>query len=281
MWQEAQTELKRIASMGKAPESWPEFFFGFLILVAALALILGLLERWFPEQPLQTAALRRAGARTDFAYWCLGHALGKVTGLAFLIIAFAILLLKIPRFETLLAWQPIPLQAIEAFLIGDLFGYWSHRALHEIPWLWRFHAVHHSSKQVDWLAGGRVHPVETFLTQIVPFSVIFLLGFSPAIGIAFGPILGLHAIFQHANVRWDFGPLRWVITSPSWHRWHHAAEPEALNRNYSGLFPFYDRIFRTAHFPKRAPTSFGLANEPAFPEKLWDQLRYPWRRLRS
>lgn len=264
--------------MGKPPESWTEFFLGFFVLVGLLALILGLLERWFPEQPAQPNVFRRAGARTDFAYWCLGHALGKVSGIAMLIVAFGILLLKIPRFESLLAWQPVPLQAFEAFLIGDFVGYWNHRALHEIPWLWRFHSVHHSSTQVDWLAGGRVHPVETFLTKIVPFAVIFLLGFSPAIGIFFGPLIGLHAIFQHANVRWDFGPLRWWIASPSWHRWHHSAEPEALNKNYSGLFPFYDRMFGTAYFPLRAPKVFGLAEGTAFPNRIWDQLRYPWRR---
>ena len=105
-------------------------------------------------------------------------------------------------------------------------------------------------------------------TKLVPFPVILLLGFSPAIGIVFGPLVALHAIFQHANVRWHFGPLRWVVASPAWHRWHHAVEPEAIDKNYAGLFPFYDRIFKTAYFPKRAPTVFGLVNRAGFSNEV-------------
>jgi sterol desaturase/sphingolipid hydroxylase (fatty acid hydroxylase superfamily) len=114
-----------------------------------------------------------------------------------------------------------PKQALEAFLFGDFMP------RTPVPRSW-----------IGSQSGA--HPVETVLTKLVPVAVIFVLGFSPAIGIV-------------------FGSLRWLVASPSWHRWHHAAEPEALNKNYSGVFPFHDRLFQPAEFPA----------------SLWDQLRYP------
>ena len=280
MLQQAIEEIRRIGASGKQPESWGEFFFGFIVLMLLLGVILTLLERWFPEQMSQPSVLRRPGAKVDYAYWWINHFLDKVAAIGMLFIALAILLLRIPRFESVLSLQPVPLQALEAFVIGDLIGYWTHRSMHEIPWLWRFHAVHHSSTNLDWLAGGRVHPVETVVTKLIPFAAIFCLGFSPAIGIVFGPVVALHAIFLHANVRWDFGALRWIVSSPAFHRWHHAAEPDAINKNYAGLFPFYDRWFGTAYFPEaRRPVLFGLlAERDEFPDGLWKQIRYPWRR---
>jgi sterol desaturase/sphingolipid hydroxylase (fatty acid hydroxylase superfamily) len=174
------------------------------------------------------------------------------------------------------AQQPEWLQVVEVLVGGDLIGYWLHRAFHTNRRLWPFHAVHHSTPMLDWVAAAREHPVDKLVHQVLTVIPFFLLGFQPAILAAYAPFLTIYPILLHANVRWGFGPLRWAIASPAWHRWHHASEAQALDKNFSGLFPFIDVLFGTAYFPHRAPKRFGLA-DGLEPHGLWAQLLYPFR----
>jgi len=184
--------------------------------------------------------------------------------------------LKMPRL-TLLGHQPLALQALEALLVVEFFGYWSHRALHEVPALWRLHKVHHSSEQLDWLAAARVHPMESVWNRMITLLPLFLLGFSPGITAFFGPFFAIYPIFLHANVRWGYGRLGYAIASPAFHRWHHSSDREALNKNYSGLLPVFDFLFGTAHFPGNTrPVRYGLDGERA-PAGFWQQLKWPFR----
>jgi sterol desaturase/sphingolipid hydroxylase (fatty acid hydroxylase superfamily) len=143
--------------------------------------------------------------------------------------------------------------------------------------LWRFHAIHHSSVDLDWLSSVRLHPLNDVLTRLVQVVPFLLLGFMPTVLLAYLPFLTFHAILLHANVPWSFGPLRHLISSPSFHRWHHTSQSEALSKNFAGLLPLWDWLFGTLYLPNgRQPQQFGVLDQ-AVPDGFWRQLVHPFR----
>jgi sterol desaturase/sphingolipid hydroxylase (fatty acid hydroxylase superfamily) len=147
------------------------------------------------------------------------------------------------------AAQPIALQVLEILLIADLMFYVAHRAFHAIPLLWRFHAVHHSIERLDWIAAHRVHPVDQILTKSISLLFVFVLGFDVAAIVAYGFFYQWLGLLVHANVRINFGPLRWFLASPQFHHWHHANHPEAMDKNFSPQLPIWDILFGTLYLP--------------------------------
>ena len=119
-------------------------------------------------------------------------------------------------------------------LVADLVQYWTHRAYHEVPLLWRLHAVHHSVKSMDWLAGSRQHILELLITRTLVLAPIYVLGFSKEVIDAYIVIVGFQAVFNHANVSVRLGPLRYVIVTPNFHHWHHSQDQEALDQQLRG-----------------------------------------------
>ncbi len=169
---------------------------------------------------------------------------------------------------------PFAAQLVAVTALCELGMYWSHRLEHQVPVLWRFHAVHHSSTEVDWLSTQRTHPVDGAFRRLFLVPV-FAIGFSvTAIGIYLGAYYAWSFVV-HANLRWKFGPLEGVVASPAFHRWHHAAEGDAVNTNYAPLFPVFDRVFGTLRRPDRWPTSYGC--DAPVPTGYLRQLAYPFR----
>jgi len=106
------------------------------------------------------------------------------------------------------------------------------------------------------------------------------LGFDPRIFAGVAPLFAFWAVFVHANVPWGFGPLRYVVVTPLFHRWHHTSEEEGLDRNFAGLFPLIDMVFGTFHMPGgRQPTRFGVTDRD-MPAGFFGQLAYPFRSRR-
>ena len=174
------------------------------------------------------------------------------------------------------ASRPLWLQVLLCTLIADLGFYAAHRLMHEVPALWRFHAIHHSSEQLDWFAAFRVHPVDQVFVKGTSLLPIFVLGFSmEAIAIA-SVIYSWQALLIHSNVRLGFGKAKWLVASPEFHHWHHANEPEAYNKNYAGQLPLWDMLFGTLHMPSRMPEKYGTDDE--VPKGYLQQIAYPFRR---
>jgi sterol desaturase/sphingolipid hydroxylase (fatty acid hydroxylase superfamily) len=175
------------------------------------------------------------------------------------------------------AGQAAWIQIIEIVVLADIGTYFAHRALHAIPWLWRFHAIHHSIEELDWLAAARFHPVDQILTKGCSLLPVFALGFS---NVAIGAYVVLYAwqsMLVHSNLRINFGPLRWVLASPEFHHWHHSNDREARDKNFAGQLPLLDALFGTMYMPpNRAPSKYGL-DEP-IPQNYPAQLFYPFRR---
>ena len=245
-----------------------------------------LFERLWPANPLQPRW--RKDSRADLAYWFLTplatKALTRV--LIYGLFVFAALCLGAQTVQQwlhprgVLARQPTWAQVLELLLLGDLIGYWNHRLFHLRP-LWAFHAIHHSSTQLDWLSAVRLHPVNDAVSRVVQVVVLLPLGFAPKVMAAYVPFLTLYAILLHANVRWSLGPLRYLIASPTFHRWHHTCEREGLNRNFAGLFSLLDLLFGTFYLPKgKQPERFGVAGKP-LPTTVLGQLAYPFRKAET
>jgi len=207
--------------------------------------------------------------RTDLAYWFVMPLLGKPLLTAVLVLgALPLLLVRGPTGPA--AALPLPVQALLVVVITDFLNYWLHRLHHGA--LWRTHAVHHSSEDLDWLSSVRVHPLNTLCQRLPAAMLLLIAGFDLAsLGGAAG-FLALYGLLLHARVDWDFGPLRRVIASPAFHRWHHSSERDC---NYAGLLPLWDLLFGTFYLPERAPTRFGVRGEP-LPEGLLAQLAWPF-----
>jgi len=155
----------------------------------------------------------------------------------------------------------LPLQILVALIVLDFVNYWNHRALHTAP-LWGIHAVHHADKHMTWTTSYRVHVFEGL---VMALGVVLLSGWLnlpvEAVGIA-GVIQGLHNKYVHCQVGWAHGPLRKWIISPNNHRWHHAAVPEAYNKNFGDIFAVWDRMFGTYYDPYICDVEIGLEEGP-------------------
>jgi len=254
----------------------------------ALALVFGAIEtKWRArEQPRW-----RRGMITDLEYWVFTPVVSRVLAIAAVVIVAVIVaaLAGVPidkehvrAFAHRATWfSELPRAAQVAMILvgGDFIGYWLHRMFHRGR-LWRFHAVHHSSRDLDWLSATRLHPVNDIIQRSLQALPALALGFDTAIVAAYVPVLSLYAIALHANVDWTFGPLRYVIASPTFHRWHHTSQAEGLDKNFAGLFPIWDLAFGTFYMPEGArPREFGIT-EP-IPDGLLGQLAWPFRSARS
>ena len=174
------------------------------------------------------------------------------------------------------AGQPYWLQIVEVVLVADLGLYFAHRMVHAIPLLWRFHQIHHSNEELDWLAAFRVHPVDQIATKGLALVPVFALGFSDAAIAVFALLSQWHAILLHSNISIGFGPLRWLIASPNFHHWHHSKEVAARDKNFAGQLSLLDVLFGTAHMPHgQVPSQYGI--DDPLPSTYVTQLLHPFK----
>ena len=166
-----------------------------------------------------------------------------------------------------------------AVLVADLVQYAAHRAYHEVPFLWRIHAVHHSTRTLDWLAGSRLHIVELLITRVAVLGVLFALGFSKPVLDAYIIIVGFQAVLIHSNVKLPWGWLRYVIVTPDFHHWHHSSDTEAIDKNYAAHLSFIDYLFGTAvrGAGNRLPENYGILDND-MPGTFLSQQAYPFRK---
>ena len=255
------------------------------VLLGVLSLIFWVIESLFAAKPEQPGPAKRRGFRTDLCYWFLTplvtRSVSKVGIVVILVLIYrtdvAGIQAMLANRGTFLASLPVWIQVPALLLTGDFISYWLHRAFH-FKWLWRFHAIHHSSRDLDWLSSVRLHPFNDWITRWVQATCLILLGFEPLAVAAYVPFLTFYAIMLHANISWGFGPMARIIASPRFHRWHHTAEDEGLDKNFAGLFPIWDQLFGTYFMPEgRQPEIFGLKPQ-IIPESYFGQLIFPFRR---
>jgi sterol desaturase/sphingolipid hydroxylase (fatty acid hydroxylase superfamily) len=248
----------------------------FGIVLAALVFIP--MERLVPLHREQK--IRHRGWRADVVHFLTGDILGTLAG-AVLVIAGAVILrgLVDDGVHRAITSQPWWLQFLQAALVADLALYAVHRAFHEVPWMWRFHSVHHSIEEMDWLAAARGHPLNGAVDKAAIVLPLYILGFSKATFGGYLVFFVFMSVFVHANVRFRFGPLRWLIATPEFHHWHHHNESGMPYGNYAGQFPWVDALFGTLVLPDRWPERYGI-DEP-MPTTWAEHMAWPFRRRRT
>jgi sterol desaturase/sphingolipid hydroxylase (fatty acid hydroxylase superfamily) len=242
--------------------------------LAILAVIFIPLERLFALHPRRV--LRR-GWRTDLVHYLVNGAALKVGLVVSVVVVGSALRAFVPAPLRLgIAASPTWVQIVAGFAITTVGGYAGHRAAHEVPLLWRFHRVHHSIRDLDWLAANHLHPLDETFGRSAAVLPLYALGFGRVSLGAFVILITVQAIFIHANVRMNFGPVRWLIATPQFHHWHHAREPRAFNTNYAGEFPILDALFGTLYLPAdRWPAQYGI--DESEPAGYLRQLAWPLR----
>jgi sterol desaturase/sphingolipid hydroxylase (fatty acid hydroxylase superfamily) len=250
-------------------------FFAFLVrgtAVVGLALLFVVfvpLEKLFSLRKQKTF---RRDLLTDLTHLLVNGVLTAVAVLV-LVLAAAIPFLWVRRMDLvggLPAWAAITIAAATVAVAS----YWGHRLSHRVPFLWRFHSVHHSIEQMDWVASGRLHPLDQAFTQAFTVFPLVLLGYGAGVFGGVTVVVTLLALFQHANVRLRFPGLRWVVNTPEWHHWHHALDDAARDKNF-GL-PVVDKIFGTAYLPRgERPEGFGT-RAPVPSAGYLSHLAYPF-----
>ena len=249
----------------------------FLLDGLLMALIFSPIEVIWPAYPKQSVF--RPQWLLDVGYFVSTHFPIQLTSFLILLPATQLThVLSNEHAQAAMASLPWLVQFFLAVLVADLAEYFIHRAFHTVPFMWRFHAIHHSSRALDWLAGSRAHLVEDVVVRggmLVPMMFVF----SQNIIVAYLLFVTIHATWAHCN----FGPtLKWLepyLVLPRFHHWHHTSQRESLDKNFAIHFPWIDRIFGTYYFPEDEswPEQYGLDNEE-LPPGFWAQTFYPFTR---
>jgi len=171
---------------------------------------------------------------------------------------------------------PFVLELFLAFFVADFCQYWAHRFFHSYAYFWRFHSVHHSTQNMDWLAGSRTHFIDIFVTRCAAFAPLYVFGFSPLVFNIYILFMAIHAVMIHANTRINFGFLKYIFATPQYHHWHHCEDPKYYGKNFATIFPFIDRIFGTYFLPSNEwPEGTGV-HEASYPKGYLKQMIHPF-----
>jgi sterol desaturase/sphingolipid hydroxylase (fatty acid hydroxylase superfamily) len=221
---------------------------------------------------------------TDLCYWFFIPVITRFLRIGMLIVGAAVLF-QITTADGLIAFYDnghgplaaLPLIAQMAiFLIGeDIILYWTHRLFHGER-MWKYHAVHHSSEELEWISAARFHPINLFLGTVFADVALLVAGISPNIFLVLGPLTVAHSAFVHANLDWTLGPFKYVIAGPVFHRWHHTSANRGGEKNFAATFPVLDLIFGTFYMPEgELPDNYGIADH-SFPSTFAGQLAHPF-----
>jgi sterol desaturase/sphingolipid hydroxylase (fatty acid hydroxylase superfamily) len=222
---------------------------------------------------------------TDIVYWFFVPVFARVIRIGLLVVG-ASLVFHINDADELIAFYdnghgplsqlPLWAQAILFVVLADFMLYWLHRLFHRE--LWKYHAVHHSSEELDWISAARFHPINLIIGTISVDVILLMAGISPNVMLWVGPFNTFHSAFVHANLNWTLGPFKYVLASPVFHRWHHTALDAGGNTNFAGTFPLWDILFGTFRMPENElPENYGK-DEAAMPSEIVGQLVFPFRR---
>ena len=255
-----------------------DWYFGLdwmLLDLFLMTLIFIPVELFFPKNKEQTKFHEEW--RTDLVYFVISHLFIQFFGI--ITQKPAILFFGWIGLDKLHVWvQNLPFLAalFLAFFTTDLFQYWAHRIFHSHVYLWRFHSVHHSTKNMDWLAGSRTHFIDIFFTRAMTFVPLYILGFSSTVFNVYIIFIAIHAVFIHSNTRINIGPLKYIFTTPQYHHWHHCEDPEHYGKNFASIFPFIDKVFGTYYLPGNVwPKGTGV-HESQYPKGFIKQSIYPF-----
>lgn len=260
---------------------------GYFFWLLAISFLCWILERLAPWRPQQQAWRAQFG---QDLFWLVfnGHYAGVllafITG--WLLQQVGQLLggwpLPPPSSLRLLAATPLWIQFFVLLVVKDFLEWLVHQLLHRVPWLWEFHKLHHSITQLDWIGNMRFHWMEIAAYKGLTYLPLVILGVEGQVILWIAVFSTLIGHLNHANLRLDWGPLRYVLNSSRFHAWHHDVVLHGPHgQNYAILFSVWDWLFGTAYLPatQEQPARIGFEHMETFPRDLLPRLVYPfWKR---
>ncbi len=186
--------------------------------------------------------------------------------------------LPVPENIALMQNSPLWLQFIVFFILKDFIEWNIHRLLHNTPWLWEFHKLHHSIEELDWIGNFRFHWGEVVVYKTLSYLPLVILGVDGSIILIIAVIGTLMQDLNHANLPFDYGPLKYVINSPKMHVWHHDVVQHGRGgQNFGIVLSVWDWLFGTVYWPKDRdePEKLGFEDMDQYPEGLLGRLFYP------
>jgi sterol desaturase/sphingolipid hydroxylase (fatty acid hydroxylase superfamily) len=259
---------------------WPLILdlFRTCVWLVLLAVIFVPLERLFPVSPQK---ILRPFLTLDLVYYFLNNYLPKILIVPVMaLVGWGLHFLVPSAVYDFAGGLPLWARLGLGLLVGDVGYYWCHRAMHQTPVLWRFHAVHHSAEQIDWLVNVRAHPVDNALSHLAGLIPLYALGLAQPLSghtdivpLLFIVIGATWSFFIHANLNWRFGWLEAVVSTPGFHRWHHT-RVDHIDHNYASMAPWLDLVFGTYYAPPHPPAEYGIA--APMPTTLTGQLFEPF-----
>src|SRR5436190_530362 len=205
------------------------------IVLAAIFTVLGHYWACNPGHPWW----RKRELLTDLLYWFFVPLMTRIVRIGLLIFGAGVIF-NVHTADELIAFYdnghgplatlPLAVQALLFLVLSDFMLYWTHRVFHRGA-LWKYHAIHHSSEDVDWISAARFHPINLFFGTVAVDVILLLAGISPNVMVWLGPFTIFHSAFVHANLDWTLGPFKYVIATPVFHRWHHTAIVEGGDTN--------------------------------------------------
>ena len=237
------------------------------------------IEKIRPATP--TAGFFKKDFRTEICYPLFNFLISEpiTKYIAIVVTVFALEpFLPYQIFNQQIGGLPFPIQVFLAMLITDIAVYLEHRFAH--AYLWPFHSMHHMTTEVSWITTFRIHPINSLTIVVIPTIIKFIIGFSGEAIIFASYITVILAYFQHANINFGFSkPFCYLLVSPRFHRWHHAKDKAAIDKNFCLAFPFLDLIGGTYYCPSHLPTKYGIFDSKVdpIPESFLGQLWHPFR----
>jgi sterol desaturase/sphingolipid hydroxylase (fatty acid hydroxylase superfamily) len=235
------------------------------------------LERLFALHPQK---FFRKGLAQDVGYYFInGLVPGLLLAVPLSLAAWGAQAIVPYRLQAMVASWPLWQRILAGLVVGEIGFYWGHRWCHEIPFLWRFHSIHHSAEQLYFLISARAHPLDNVFIRLCGLIPAVILGVAsplsptgsvvPALIILIATMWGF---FIHSNLRTRLGPLEWIIATPGFHHWHHTMK-DYRDHNYASMLPIMDWLFGTFYLPAKWPSSYGI--EAKIPGSLGGQMIYP------
>jgi sterol desaturase/sphingolipid hydroxylase (fatty acid hydroxylase superfamily) len=249
-----------------------------------LAIVFSVLSRFWACNPGEPW-WRKQDLITDVCYWFFVPLFGRVFRIGLLVLGASVVF-NVKGADELIAFYdnghgplsmlPLLVQGLLFIVLSDFMLYWTHRLFHG-GGFWKYHAIHHSPVELDWISAARFHPVNLFIGTIAVDVILLMAGISPNVMVWVGPFTTFHSAFVHANLNWTLGPFRYVIATPVFHRWHHTSLQEGGNTNFAGTFPLWDVLFGTFRMPESLlPQKYG-ADDDRIPTDFGGQLVHPFQ----
>ena len=174
---------------------------------------------------------------------------------------------------------PVWAQWFTLFLVADFIQWNVHRLLHRVPWLWEFHKLHHSVKEMGFAAQFRFHWMESIIYKSIQYIPLAMIGFGIRDFFVVHMFTVLVGHLNHANLGWGYGPFGYILNNPRMHIWHHAKKWPAKHSygvNYGLTLSIWDYLFKTAYIPESGrDIELGFDGDAAYPDNFGEQVLYP------